>query len=275
MAITIYPNAVLQCVRWLEERLQYNVEHKICSSENRLIGRLLTRTDELKRAYSEICRKLNKYQLGSLLDCLLCTSVYWNPDANKKARDSKRRLIEVNQDIAKKALELSTLLIKRSEISNSSAFYSNNHYHICDVMEQAAINNYLFTCHVKAPIAIIRDRFELKYWPDLEDIIGEIGKDAEKATVTPSNTLTDAATSNTRESLTDYFKVMFSSFDDRSTRLGGHLPERFTLTDATLATIANVFLDLAPDDLVDAVYVKGLRQRLRKSSATNLLHGQA
>lgn len=273
MAKTVDPNAVLKCVRWLEERFQYNVEHKICSSENRLIGRLLTRTNELKKVYSEFYSKLNASQLGSLLDCLLCASVYWNPDANKKARDSKQRLIELNQDIAKKAFELSILLKKRSEISNSSGFYSNNHYHICDVMEQAAISNHLFTCHVKEPVAIIREQFELKYWPDLEDIIGEIGKDAENATVTPSNTLTDAATSNKRESLTDYFKVMFSSFDDRSTRLGGHLPERFTLTDATLATIANVFLDLTPDDLVDAVYVKGLRQRLRKSSATNLLNG--
>lgn len=41
------------------------------------------------------------------------------------------------------------------------------------------------------------------------------------------------------------------------------LPRSFKLSDAALATICNITHDLPPEDLVDAVYVKRTRHRLK------------
>ncbi|MGO4307336.1 hypothetical protein [Cupriavidus sp. RAF12] len=49
------------------------------------------------------------------------------------ARSARSELAEVNQQIAARAAEPADLLDRRLALHNTSGFFSNAHYHVCDV----------------------------------------------------------------------------------------------------------------------------------------------
>lgn len=66
-----------------------------------------------------------------------------------------------------------------------------------------------------------------------------------------------------RPSQTDFFRELFDNISMQKTGDYYALPRSFKLSDAALATICNITRDLPPDDLVDAMYVKRTRHRLK------------
>ncbi len=105
-------------------------------------------------------------------------------------------------------------------------------------------------------------RYDLKYWPQLSEIVEEMAIDASNANIVASDPLTDAATESQRNSLSDFFKALFAHIEE-SIELNDILSTDFKLTDESLATIANCSLNLDIEKIVDAPYVKRLRQRIR------------
>lgn len=258
-------NPVQICQGILEANRDYNIEHKILPSENRIGDRLLSRTPELKDAYVDLCTKLENYPKGVevFLGLLLSTAAFWNPDKIADARAARLRLIEVNRQIAVQAGKLAELLDQRSELHNRSGFLSDTHYQMLDVVAAASSNNAMFEWNVKEPLETLLVRYDFKYWPTLGDCMRELAANAEAAEPEASDPLTAAATEASRASLTDFFKALFAAIDENSVRFGGFLPVAFLPSDSTLASLVNCALDLPPDGMIDTPYVKQLRQRLR------------
>ena len=256
------------CENLLLEGKRYNIEHHILPSENAVADRLLARGVELKDAYDELHGKLHARPpaLQVFLGLVLSTAAFWNPDKMQEARAARSDLANVNQQIARKAEELATLLDQRSDLHDTSGFRRGTRYHVGDVIEAASRNNYLFQSYVQEKLAALRSQFDLKYWPSLGDFMRELASDAEKAEMAATNPLTAAATAATRPSKADFFKALFASIEESSAENYGQLPSEFKLTDRTLASLANCALDLGPDELVDEAYVKRLRQRERNGT---------
>ncbi|EMP5336920.1 TPA: hypothetical protein M8J00_004509 [Citrobacter freundii] len=103
--------------------------------------------------------------------------------------------------------------------------------------------------------------FDLKYWPDITGIIRSLGM--EEVGVTFRDEAAEVIINARRPSQTDFFRELFDNIATQKT--GGYyaLPRRFKLSDAALATICNITRDLPPDDLIDSVYVKRTRHRLK------------
>lgn len=244
----------------------YNVEHGILPSENKIIDRLLTRRLELADAYVEIHEKLHERQWGikTMLGIITSVAAFWNPDRIADARGARNRLKEVNSEIAERAQELSGLLEERESLQNTSGFSSDTHYHIVDVIETASNSNGYYLFHLKEELEPLRARYDLKYWPGLAEIIRVIGEDADSAGTDATDPVTRAATTRSRGSRADFFKALFESIKENGAANHGYIPRGFKLSDNTLASLANCALDLGPDDLVDAAYVKRLRQRERE-----------
>ncbi|MGN6701935.1 MAG: hypothetical protein ACTHKB_03100 [Burkholderiaceae bacterium] len=262
-------NAQQVCESILIEGKRYNMEHAILHSENVVADRLLARGIELKEAYDELHDKLHRHPpaLKVFLDLLLSTAAFWNPEKIAEARNARNELANVNQQIARKAMELAKLLERRSNLSNTSSFRSGTHYDVCDVIEAAARNNHLFNFHVKERLDAVRGDFDLKYWPSLDQCLEELATDAESAGMVAMDPLTAAATGAPRSSRADFFKALFAAVEDNGARYHGQLPKGFKLTDRTLASLANCALNLGPDELVDSTYVKRLRQRERTAGS--------
>lgn len=258
-------NAQRICESLLLEGKRYNNEHHILPSENAVADRLLARGIELQDAYEELYDKLHTYPpaLQIFLGLILSTAAFWSPEKIQEARAARSVLENVNQQIARKAAELATLLEQRSDLHNASGFSSNTHYHVCNVIEAASRHNYLFKSYIQEELAALRGHFDLKYWPSLGEFLQELASDADKAVMEATDPLTATSTSAVRSSKADFFKALFVAIEENCAKSYGQLPWGFKLTDRTLASLASCALDLGPDDLVDDAYVKRFRQRER------------
>ena len=261
------PSPQQACENILIDDKTYNVEHNILPSENTIIDRLLARRLELNEAYAELYDKLQPHPraLPVFLGLLLSTAAFWAPENIARTRAQRDTLVDTNQQIAQKAEELAQLLEHRSNLHNTSGFSSDTHYHVCDVIEDAAKDHHLFNAYVRERLNTVRNQFEWKYWPTVEQFVRALGRDANDARLEATDPLTRAATAATRHSPADFFKALFAAIEENSEQSGGPLPEGFKLSDATLASLVNCALDLGPDELKDSAYVKRLRQRERNS----------
>lgn len=258
-------NPVEVCENLLFREKDYNTEHSILKSESAVADILLKQTKSMSSVYFELHKKLNETGIWTFLRGVLSVTAGWNPDNIKKSREGKKKLDDVNSAIAAKSAELVQLLIQREKLHGSTGFSSNTHYSVCSVIDKAAEGNAHFKLHIDKKLNEL-DGFNSNYWPSIADVCNEISKDANAAEIYATDCITDAATSSSRNSLADYCKALIACIEQYSSRRGGHIIEGFKLTDESFATLVNCALELEPDEMIDAQYMKRLRQRLRDES---------
>lgn len=259
------------CEDYLREQIHTNNEQGILPSENRVAERLLARGDGLADVYEEVYAHLYRDRISwkIFLSCLLSTGAFWSPEKIAKYRADRDALIELNRNIAKHAHTLADLLARRDDLHNRSAFGSDTHYDITAVIDQACAHNGRYEYYLKEPLAQLSARFDMKYWPLLADCVRVIGDDAENAGITASDPLTEAATKSTRASKADFIRALRESIDENRGDWLGAIPKMFGPSNDAMATLVNVLLDLPPEEMVDATYVKNLRHRDKEREATD------
>ena len=173
MTIRIQDTATEVCEMLLNRERQYNTEHKCAGSQTVVADRLLCRSLELNSVYAEVYERLRQDEQMTwvFLRTVLAVAAYWNPQKLEAARGARNELSETNRRIALVAGELAALLERRSTLHNSSGFASETHYDVCEVLEAAGANNYLFRSWIAKNFARVRAGFDLKYWPTLSEFI--------------------------------------------------------------------------------------------------------
>lgn len=254
------------CEEILRADINYNIEHSIWPSAIAVAERLLARRAELNDAYAELVEKLGRHPhaLKVFFDLLLCAAALRHPQATARSRQDRTELTQVNSQIAVLALELSSLLDRRSDIHNTTDFHSDTHYSVCGVIEAAARNVPLFKGWIKEPLQALSGRFDLKYWPSLSDFVREISRDAAQATPHAMDQAAAAATTGKRASPTDFFGYLYQDLEESMVRYGGFIPNNFKVSDRSMASLATCALGREADEPFDAAYVKQVRQRLRQ-----------
>lgn len=239
------------------------VENQVWPTAVKVMDHLLARHVELVDAYAELHLTLpSPASIAMLLDAVVMTAAIWNPGKIDQARAARAELEKTNHRIAEVAHELAELLRQRSALHNTSAFTSSTHFHVVDVIESAAGTNGLYQAYLQEPLLALASRYDLKYWPSLASVVEVIAADAEASRAQASDRLTQAATAGPRRaSKADFFKALFVAIKERRS----HIPDGYRPSDATLASLASCALDLQPDALLDAAYVKNVRQRLREA----------
>lgn len=256
---------ITACESILLNEIAENTKRNILPSVNKVAERLLSRRIDLDDAYREIYGKLgrNRQALWHFFDGLLSVSTFWNPDKLTEAREARLKLNQLNDEIADKAGELAALLEKRSALNGSDGFHADTHYGVLEVLEVAARSNYLYESYVRDQVRTLWGQYDLKYWPSLAEFVMALSVDARGAVIQATDPLTAAGTISKRASRADFFRAWFRSIVEY--RYARHLPLDFELSDSCYASLANCVLDLGPDHLTDAGYVKGVRQRDREA----------
>ncbi len=251
------------CEDYLQQQISQNNKEGILPSENLVAERLLARGDELNDVYEEAYAYLYRDGISwkIFLGCLLSTGAFWSTEKIAEYRTDRHTLIKLNQDIAKQAQTLASLLTQRDDLHNRSDFRSGTHYNIIKLIDQACAENGRYKYNLKEPLAQLSARFDRKYWPSLADCIQVIGCDAENAKIAASDPLTEAATRSTRPSKADFIRALCESIDENRGDWLGAISKKFGPSNANLATLANVLLELPPEEIIDATYVKNLRHR--------------
>lgn len=119
-----------------------------------------------------------------------------NPEKVSEARQARKDLIDINDQIVGVAAELAQLLARREGIKEESHFTCDTFYHVVDAVAAATESEqiHVFDWHVKRGLAALRGQYDLKYWPTLSAIVKAIGENAHEAEVFASDSATDAAT---------------------------------------------------------------------------------
>ena len=258
-------SAAEKCEQYLYEVKKRNIQLKILPSENSVIDRLLGRTLEMTPVYEELVKKYTDRQYQLFIDVILSSAASWNPDAVRKYRKDKAELLAVNNLISQLANDLSNALSKRDKLNNSSGFVSDTYCCICDVIEAASRGNGLYFGFLHGHLELLSSQYDLKYWPSLSKIVKVIAVDAEESKVMATNLITDAATTSERNSKSDFLRAFLASIENITFRISSGLPDDVKITDSSLSTIVNCALELDIDEIIDSSYVKGVRQRLRKT----------
>ena len=250
----------------LKTKRQYNSDHGIWPSENKVIDRLLERSVEMQSLYGELRANLDENQLENLWDALLGVATLWTPESSRALREDQKSLTKINEDIAKLARDLAELMRERYEISERTGFISYEDYHVVDWIDRAAKDNYLYRSYVQENLQNLSTRFDLKYWPRTSEVVDAVADFASEAEIYVNNEWTEELISSPKSSKADYLRVLLKAIDDRKTQGPPlHLlPVNFKMSDSALATFINCSLDLSPDEMVAAEYVKRSRQNIRE-----------
>ena len=118
---------------------------------------------------------------------------------------------------------------------------------------------------MKEDVDRLQYQYDLKYWPQLSEVVHAIGTDAERAEVTATDPATAAATESRKSGRSDFVRALLARLDDNRVRECGFIPNDFALSDSGMASLVNCGLDLASDELVDADFIKRFRQRQRQA----------
>ena len=258
------------CEAYLNRQKEHNLSYGIQSSENIIINRLLSRSVELSGFYEEIFEKLVIDQWQRVISVVLYTAAFWNPEVAQETRNAKHELESLNNDIAKCALQLEKLLNNRTELSEKYGLHSYDKYHVIDLIDDAARGNGHYQSYLKSQLQNLAGEYDLKYWPSVAEFIEAIGSDAESSEVYATDSVTQELIQSDRNSLTDYFRALFQALDEERQSVHQFIPDDFKLSDESLASMANCALNLTPDNMIDAQYVKRCRQRLREQTSKSI-----
>ncbi|EOC1428852.1 hypothetical protein ACI1AD_004102 [Cronobacter dublinensis] len=198
------------------------------------------------------------------MEQIFSAGVYGTAEHHGRLKTDHSRLAVLNDGIAARSGELSRMLREREQILNRNAFYIEHTAHIVDLIDAASGQNGHYSSFLREKLEGLRSQFDGKYWPSLRQLLAAVAREKPVAEFMDRS---DVAVVHARGvAVPDFLRRLFSNFHDirvmeRDLRTAHiYLPADFRLTDASLATLAAVSLDLAETVTVDSV--KMLRNRL-------------
>lgn len=230
-----------------------------------VLERLISRETEMSSVWEDIAQhKLTGEQCWNMLEQIFFAGAYGTGEQHRRLKTDYSRLADLNEDIAIKAAALGRMLTEREDILNRNAFYIEHTAPLVDLIHAASARNGYYSSFLRKKLHDLSCQFDGKYWPSLQQLLEVMAKENPVAAFMDQS---DEAIVHARGvAAPDFLRRLFSNFheirvmkEDISTK-HIYLPADFRLTDASLATLATVSLDLAEPVTVDSV--KMLRNRL-------------
>ncbi|MGE6648482.1 hypothetical protein ACQKE0_04315 [Shewanella colwelliana] len=243
---------------------EYHEEQSMLPSENLIIDRLVEGFSELRGFVEHINKKLNPLEKNEVLSAIISVCAFDNPEKLKVSRSKKCQLEELNRQIMESANELSNLIEKRSEINNNSDMSSGTFYSISQAVCQAGAGNDNFENYVQSKFSSLFGQYDLRYWPDIHEVVKAIGDDASTANVSASNEVTSAATRFQRASSKDTIRAFFFWFDNCECQYPNLLNKLFNIPNKYYASVFNIGLSLNVDEIMSDEGMKQAKYTIKK-----------
>lgn len=233
-----------------------------------LLDRLISREAEMTAVWNDIARQeLTPEQCWTLLEQIFFSGAYGTELEHARLKADHARLSRLNADISGRAAELAAMLEERESILNRNSFYLEHTTDIVRLIDAATGGNGHYRSFLQKPLAALRCQYDGKYWPSLQQLLEVVAGETPEAEFMDYS---DEAIVHARgAAVPDFLRRLFSRLHENRAIDGGwntahiFLPADLRLTDASLATLATVSLDLNEPVSVDNVKV--LRNRLNKA----------
>lgn len=262
-------DAAAQALLLLNEKLHHwrNGPEPVWNSTWPVFERLISQHDQMKTVYIELAaKKVTGQRLWVLLEQCIFSGGFGTAGHYAVLRADHLELQALCEEISVTSIWLAQRLRRRSEILNRSCSFSiDRRVRLTDYIDEAGSGNGLYSMYIQPKLEELNN-FDLKYWPDIADLLQVMGE--ESAEVKCLDDATEAIIGARRASSTDFFKQFFSRLHTISHDVPWGLPSGFRLSDSAIATLANIICDRLPDQKIDEGHVKRLRQRLREQGFT-------
>lgn len=228
-----------------------------------VLERLIMREHEMAPVWEELAEKrVTGIPLWILIEQCILAAVEGESGEHNTIRAEYRELQTLNEEISAMSIRLALLIDERDALLNRSGhFHVERMLRLTDVIDAAGNDNYLYRTRIKPELENL-GQYDLKYWPDMAALLHALGE--EKTEITFRYDASEAIAFARPSLRTDFFRNIFDRIREISDGSAYGLRPDFRLSDASLSTLCNVLLDLLPDEMTDAAYLKGVRQRLRK-----------
>lgn len=225
-----------------------------------LLERLIARETQMRPVWENIARQgLSREQCHTLLEQIFFAGAYGTKERNSRLKADHKKLVDLNVEISAMAAELAAMLMEREDILNRNAFSVERMTHIVDLIDTASEQNGRYRFYLREPLNNLRCQYDGKYWPSLQQLLEVAAREIPETEFIYESE--KAIATGRGEVVPDYLRELFDCIENaRESHF--RLPAGFTLTDASLAMLAIVSLDL--DEDVTPERVKTLRNRLHK-----------
>ncbi len=204
-----------------------------------------------------LCAIAQRRDRERLLDTLVASVKYWNPDRIAERREALHRIQELDAEIAESAVKLAKNLRTRNDIRERHGIgKSISDYNIPDTFPQLLekyadldqADSSLCRMHLLEELHPIIERFDLKYWPTLPDLLEIVASAAgieDEFGIVVEDNATRRALASREASQADFIRAFFTILDDRrDIDKSWH-----DLKNTTLAALMNAGLNLFEEQI--------------------------
>lgn len=254
-------DALTYCRAFIYRELDNYRKSGIWPSYWPVMTRILARADELKRPFDELVGafgytdKQEDDRLWLTLEHFWFSTDYARGEIVRIRQDAKE-LRALSDEIIDLATRLAEALARQEELYATSGFERAAYQTTLDLVALASVGNYLHEQYVADELQVLRRKYELKYWPTRIEMIEAVAN-FERGQPEPTHEYLPEQVMHGRASdIKDYVLAFDATFDGPNS-----LPNGFRLGNHALADVANVVLNLPPDQLTDGDAVGLIRRR--------------
>lgn len=232
-----------------------------------VIGGLLKRGLEMADVYQEVINKapLNQsWQTVILTHIVECAATH-RSDRMREVREAISNEKKLLKKISSKANELANLLAEYGDIREQHSISSPEGFtDPFELMDFAANSGDEVSClyqwHIKEKLQPVR-QFKRRYYPGVPSLLVALSTQAATHVPHSTDSFDAVAVKFRKQSHGDYYRSLLHGLELGTVKHGGHIPDKFNLTDGAIATIINCCFDL--DAEVSSDDVKGWRKEVR------------
>ncbi len=259
----------------LAAALQRNTDCGSWQPDCAVIKRLLDDKTELRCVWNELWRKTNnEKQFNRVLNEIVDVAAGWGPEQQKEHRDAKIKFSDLNDEIERGAKNLSDLLAKQRELSETQSIAGKIDRSLMDfiacwadsrhVFEEEAARARAFKNFVLPDLTATRKKYwSPSYWPSIADLLRAIEVAARDNWQESTDPLNIAALCSRESSKLDFLRALLTALDqDRNLNL---IPQNFSFTNKSLTAVVNCAFGLVEDPYTESAMKKAV-QRLRNKN---------
>lgn len=249
------------CEEFTRKELNDLQDQQIWPSWWPVMSRILDRSHELEPVYAELCSAFGCSLEGNIPFRLTMEAIWhskkaFSPDtiAHKKAVHAE--LIQLHEDIPTLSRKLAEAISRQKELAEPEDFDLGEYFSFVDIIHTANEANGHYNSYLRPQLEELEGQFDGKYWPDLARFIVSVGQTEADRPKPISASLPETVI----KSRANRFKNYVLSLDDDIENCR-QIPTRFQLSNTSMATIANVVLDLSVGELITPDTVRVIRNR--------------
>jgi len=251
-------DATSKCEQFTRQELNDYKEANIWSSCYPVMERLLSRSVEMGPVYEEICNKLDGYSTNSAsfiltMEAIWISYKFFNTEAISRKKDAMKELVQLHKNIPILVNDLCEAINRQSELLEQEDFDPGLSLGSPELL---ALASHSKASYIEEGINELHCKYDRKYWPTVAEIIAVIGAFEASRPIPTQNHLPSDVMGGRATILKDF--VLSFDADLKNT---DEIPNSFSFSNSSMATIVNIALDLPVDQIATSDAIRLIRKR--------------